>query len=477
MKPTEPSITLSDLAHLTEEKISLPAELIRANKKLAQQIEHRSKRAAELVIANTELAYQNREKEKRAAELVIANTELAFQNQEKEKRAAELIIANTELAFQNKEKEKRAAELLIANIELTYQNEEKEKRAAELVIANTELAYQNKEKEKRAAELVVANTELAFQNQEKEKRAAELIIANSELAFQNKEKEKRATELLIANIELTYQNNEKEQRSAELAIANFELDFQNKEKEKRASELLIANKALESFTYISTHHLQEPLRKIQLFSNRILMEEHQNLSEKGQHYFKRSEYAAAHLQTLINDLLTYSRTNSYERKFVDTNLDIIAQEVIEDLKNEIEEKQAIIQISNLGNANIIPVQFKQLLKNLISNAIKFAKPDVPPHITINNHIPYARSKAKNFPLESDYKHISISDNGIGFDLQFKDRIFEIFQCLHNSSDYEGTGIGLAIVKKIIENHNGIITTTSEINKGATFNIYIPFLGK
>ncbi|MEP7093026.1 MAG: histidine kinase dimerization/phospho-acceptor domain-containing protein, partial [Flavobacterium sp.] len=301
MKPTEPSITLSDLAHLTEEKISLPAELIRANKKLAQQIEHRSKRAAELVIANTELAYQNREKEKRAAELVIANTELA---------------------------------------------------------------YQNKEKEKRAAELVVANTELAFQNQEKEKRAAELIIANSELAFQNKEKEKRATELLIANIELTYQNNEKEQRSAELAIANFELDFQNKEKEKRASELLIANKALESFTYISTHHLQEPLRKIQLFSNRILMEEHQNLSEKGQHYFKRSEYAAAHLQTLINDLLTYSRTNSYERKFVDTNLDIIAQEVIEDLKNEIEEKQAIIQISNLGNANIIPVQFKQLLKNL-----------------------------------------------------------------------------------------------------------------
>ncbi|MEP6931110.1 MAG: ATP-binding protein [Flavobacterium sp.] len=477
MSPTQPNTTLTDLALLSEEKANHPAELILANKKLAQQILDRGKRAAELVIANTELAFQNKEKEKRAAELVIANEELAFQNKEKEKRAAELVIANRELAFQNKEKEKRAAELLIANIELTYQNEEKEKRAAELIIANKELAFQNKEKGKRAAELIVANKELAFQNKEKGKRAAELVIANSELAFQNKEKEKRATELLIANIELTFQNKEKEQRASELVLANTELAFQNNEKEKHAAALLMANKELESFTYISSHHLQEPLRKIQVFSNRILTDEHQNLSAKGQYYFKRTEFAAARLQTLLNDLLTYSRTNSHERKFVDTNLNTIVQKVLESLEDEIAEKKAVIEVSHLGNATIIPLQFKQLLKNIIGNSIKFSKPGIPPHIIIKNHIAFARSKARNPPLKSDYAHISISDNGIGFDPQFKDRIFELFQCLHNDSEYEGTGIGLAIVKKIIENHNGVITTTSQLNKGATFDIYIPILGK
>jgi signal transduction histidine kinase len=455
MNPTKPNAAFTDLEPLSEDKINHPAELILANKKLAQQIEDRGKRAAELAIANTELAFQNKEKEKRAAELVIANEELAFQNKEKEKRAAELVIANRELAFQNKEKEKRAAELLIANIELTYQNEEKEKRASELIIANKELAFQNKEKEK---------------------LAAELIAANKELAFQNKEKEKRAAELLIANIELTFQNKEKEQRAAELVIANTELAFQNKENEKHAAALLIANKELDSFTYISSHHLQEPLRKIQVFSNRILTDEHQNLSTKGQYYFKRTEFAAARLQTLLNDLLTYSRTNSTDKKFVDTNLNTIVQKVLEDLEDDIAEKNAVIEVSDLGNATVIPLQFKQLLKNLICNSLKFSRPGFPPHIVIQNHIPFVRSKART-QSKNDYAHISISDNGIGFDPQFKDRIFELFQCLHNNSEYEGTGIGLAIVKKIIENHNGKITTKSELNKGATFDLYIPISGE
>ncbi|TCN60916.1 two-component sensor histidine kinase [Flavobacterium circumlabens] len=477
MNPTQPNTTFTDLALLSEEKTNHPAELILANKKLAQQIEDRGKRAAELVIANTELAFQNKEKEKRAAELVIANNELAFQNKEKEKRAAELVIANRELAFQNKEKEKRAAELLIANIELTYQNEEKEKRAAELIVANKELAFQNREKEKRAAELVIANSELAFQNKEKEKRAAELVIANSELAFQNKEKEKRATELLIANIELTFQNKEKEQRAAELILANTELAFQNEEKEKQAAALLIANKELDSFTYISSHHLQEPLRKIQVFSNRILTDEHQNLSTKGQYYFKRTEIAAARLQTLLNDLLTYSQTNSTDKKFVDTNLNTSVQKVLLDLKDDIAEKKAIVEVSVLGNATVIPLQFKELLKNLICNSLKFSRPGFPPHIIIKNHIEFPKLKDRNQSKSGYYAHISISDNGIGFDPQFKDRIFELFQCLHTNSEYEGTGIGLAIVKKIVQNHNGIITTTSEINKGARFDIYIPVLGE
>ncbi|MGQ7944471.1 sensor histidine kinase [Flavobacterium sp. WC2509] len=409
-----------------------------------------------------------------AEELIIANKELAFQNEEKEKRAAELIIANKELAFQNKEKEKRAAELVIANKELALQIIEKEKRAAELIIANKELAFQNEEKEKRAAELIIANKELAFQNKEKEKRAAELVIANKELALQIIEKEKRAAELIIANKELAFQNEEKEKRAAELIIANKELAFQNKEKEKRAAELLIANKELESFTFISSHDLQEPLRKIQAFSGRILDEEYDNLSPKGKHYVERTRLSALHMQTLINDLLAYSRTTVAQRKFEISDLNKIVQDVMASLKEQLQEKGATIEVHKLSDVNIIPFQFRQLLQNLINNSLKFCKPDLKCHITIKcDFIKYDALNAKKFALKLDYHHISIADNGIGFEPEFKYKIFEIFQRLHEKGNYEGTGIGLTIARKIVENHNGIITASGKLNKGAIFNIYIP----
>jgi signal transduction histidine kinase len=464
-------IANTELAYQNQEKEDRAAELVIANTELAYQNNEKQKRADELSIANSELLFQNKEKEKRAAELVVANTELAYQNQEKEDRAAELVIANTELAYQNKEKEKRAAELLIANTELTFQNNEKEKRAAELVVANTELAYQNNEKQKRADELSIANSELLFQNKEKEKRAAELVIANTELAYQNHEKEDRAAELVIANTELAYQNNEKQKRADELSVANSELLFQNKEKEKRAAELILANNELEAFTYISSHHLQEPLRKIQVFSNRISTDENQNLTEKGKYYFERIEVAASHMQALINDLLTYSRTSVTEKKFEKTSINDVVNKVLEDLKEEILLKKAIIEVSGNGNAFIIPSQFHQLICNLISNSLKFSIIEKAPHITIK--ILYTKPKTKKNKSLADYCHIIISDNGIGFDPQFESRVFEMFQQLNSKTDYKGTGIGLAIAKKIVENHNGIITATGKLNHGAKFDIYIP----
>ena len=414
----------------------------------------------ELIEANIKLAFQHVEKEKRAAELIIANKELIFQNGEKEKRAQELSIANEELLFQNKEKEKRAAELSIANKELLFQNGEKEKRAAELSIANKELAFQNDEKEKRAAELIVANKELALQNIEKEKRAQELIIANKELAFQNEEKEKRAEE--------------KEKRAAELIIANKELAFQNEEKEKRAAELIIANKELLAFTYISSHDLQEPLRKIQTFVTVILDSEDDNLSDNGKYYFQRMQLAAGRMQQLIEDLLAFSRISTTDHKFEETNMHTIADEIKTDLKDTIQEKQAVIETHNLGIANIIPFQFRQLLYNLISNALKFSVPGTPARILLSSEIVNG-SKINNEKLsrEKSYCHITIKDNGIGFEPEFSERIFEVFQKLHGKEVYAGTGIGLAIVKKIVENHNGFISATSELNQGATFDIYIP----
>jgi len=301
-----------------------------------------------------------------------------------------------------------------------------------------------------------------------------LSDALRELAFQLEEKEKLAAELLIANIELTFQNGEKEKRAAELIIANEELTFQNEEKQKRAEELLVANKELESFNYISSHDLQEPLRKIQTFVTRILLEESHNFSVKGKEYFLRIEDAASRMQTLIADLLLYSHSTNSEKNFENTDLHTIIQEVINDFKEGIAEKNATVEVTEICNAHIITFQFRQLLHNLLGNALKFSNPQRFPHIIIQcRNIKYSKVNAgKNLP-EKDYSHITISDNGIGFDTLYKDRIFEMFQRLHDKEIIRGTGIGLTIVKKIVDNHNGVITATGELNRGATFDIYIP----
>ena len=407
-------------------------------------------------------------------ELAFAHQKITLQAIEIEKLKTELLLAHKDLNTQNEEKGKRAEELIIANKELVFQNEEKEKRVAELGIANQELALQNQEKEKRAAELGIANKELAFQNEEKEKRAAELGIANSELAYQNVEKEKRAAELGIANDEMAFLNGEKEKRAAELIIANKELAFQNEEKEKRAAELSIANKELLAFTYISSHDLQEPLRKIQTFASIILKNEDKNLSEDGRHHFQRMQLAAGRMQQLIDDLLAFSRISTTDHQFEKTDLTVVIEEVTGELKDTMQERHATLEFNELCAAYIIPFQFRQLMYNLISNALKFSNPEVPPHIIIKSRM-IKGDKLINEKLSSGkiYCHITVKDNGIGFESHFSERIFGVFQKLHSKEIYSGTGIGLAIVKKIVENHNGIITASSELHKGATFDIYIP----
>ncbi len=381
---------------------------------------------------------------------------------------------HTALLEQNHDRVILGEELVVVNQELAIQNKEKEKRAAELIIANKELAYQNQEKERRASELTVANKELAFQNEEKEKRAAELVIANLELGFQNEEKEKRAAELVIANLELGFQNETKEKLAAELIIANHELAFQNEEKEKRAVELFKANRELQLFLNISSHDLQEPLRKIQMSASRIDDADFNTLSPKGRDHFVKMQEAAQSMQVLIEDLLTYSRTNTEERVFQYIDLSAVIDEVTEELKEAIDEKQAIVEITDHCEANIIPFQFRQLIYNMLSNALKFSIPGKPPHILISSCIKKG-SECINVKLLPDleYCHITIKDNGIGFEPAYSEKIFEVFQRLYGKEVYKGTGIGLAIVKKIVENHNGVIIATSQLNQGATFDIYIP----
>jgi PAS domain S-box-containing protein len=251
------------------------------------------------------------------------------------------------------------------------------------------------------------------------------------------------------------------------------------ELEKKNEELEKMNKELQSFAYISSHDLQEPLRKIQTFSNLIIDKEFDNLSENGKDKFKRMQNAAQRMQTLINDLLAYSRTNTQDVKLTKTNLNELIDNVKEDLKEEIQQKNASIEVDKISSeVEIVPFQIHQLLFNLISNSLKFTKENVLPTITIKSEI----KKGKDLPnkkldKEIEYCHIAFSDNGIGFDQQYSEKIFEVFQRLHGKEIYQGTGIGLAIVKKIIDNHNGIITAKSEMGKGATFDIYLPVKAK
>ncbi len=288
--------------------------------------------------------------------------------------------------------------------------------------------------------------------------------------------QERTKELEEANQVLIFQNDEKEKRAAELVIANKELVFQNNEKEKRAAELVIANKELVTFTYISSHDLQEPLRKIQTFANLVLEKEHANLSETGKGQLTRINAAANRMRALIEALLSYSQTNISERIFEDTDLNKLVEEVKIEFKDIIQEKQAVIETHFLSNAEIIPFQFSQLLRHFISNSLKFSSPDRPTHIVITSIIATGSAlQEKLLVPDKHYCHISFSDNGIGFEPQFSQRIFEVFQRLHNKERYPGTGIGLAIVKRIVENHNGIITAQSELDKGVTFDIYIPII--
>jgi len=246
------------------------------------------------------------------------------------------------------------------------------------------------------------------------------------------------------------------------------------ELKQKNEDLEKMNKELQSFAYISSHDLQEPLRKIQTFSTRLYAKEFDSLSEAGRDQFKRMQFAAERMQTLIDDLLAYSRTNTSERNFEDVDLINIIDEVKDDLKEEIEEKHASIEIGAMCRINVIPFQFRQLIQNLIANSLKFSRPDHAPSIKIESKMePGATLDLENVLPEKIYCHLIISDNGIGFEQQYHDRIFELFQRLHGREEYPGTGIGLAIVKKIVENHNGVITATGDVNKGATFEIFIP----
>ena len=234
------------------------------------------------------------------------------------------------------------------------------------------------------------------------------------------------------------------------------------------------NHELETFTLISSHDLQEPLRKIQNFAHKISETEKEKISETGKENLEKLLQAAGRMRTLIDDLLRYSNTKNDENKFEHIGIEKLLAEVKEDLAENLEQKKAVIELSGSDTLNIIPVQFRQLLYNIIANSLKFSQTGIPVNIQISVQKIIASSvNNKDLVQGKEYHHIRIADNGIGFDQQYSGQLFGLFQKLHPATKFSGNGIGLTIVKRIVENHQGIITARGEPNEGAAFDIFIP----
>jgi PAS domain S-box-containing protein len=252
------------------------------------------------------------------------------------------------------------------------------------------------------------------------------------------------------------------------------LEKYQKDLEIKNHELAQSNAELASFSYIASHDLQEPLRKIQTFSDRILDKASDTLTHETRDYFQRILSATGLMQNLIIALLDYSRINSSEIVFETADLDSIVEKVKNELAEIIEETDTVIENAPLTVLQVIPLQFEQLLTNIILNAIKYKKPGIPPVIKISGGI-VAASKLRGLSAkpQGGYYKISIADNGIGFEQVHAEKIFELFQRLHGRSEYEGTGIGLAICKKIVQNHKGFIRAESAPGAGSTFTVFLP----
>ncbi|SEJ12731.1 hypothetical protein SAMN05216327_106220 [Dyadobacter sp. SG02] len=240
------------------------------------------------------------------------------------------------------------------------------------------------------------------------------------------------------------------------------------------NELVRTNMELAQFAYVASHDLQEPLRKIQTFATRILETEKERLSERGKDYFTRMQASSTRMQQLIIDLLAFSRANVAEKHLESIDLNQVLQNVKDQLSDIIQSENAVIKSDVLPVREVIVYQFEQLFMNLIANALKFIGPEREPVIEIRSgEVPGAAIPLAEADAARHYQYISFADNGIGFDPQYKDRIFQVFQRLHNRSAYEGTGIGLAICKKIVENHKGLIDAVGKPGIGSTFIIYLP----
>ena len=259
-----------------------------------------------------------------------------------------------------------------------------------------------------------------------------------------------------------------EQKEAEDALRDSETKLR-----QFTTQLERSNRELQDFAYVASHDLQEPLRKIVVFGERLKDQSGEKLGPESRDYLERMQRAAARMQTLINDLLTFSRVTTKARPFTQVDLAEVAREVVTDLEGRIELVKGRVEVETLPLIDADALQMRQLLQNLIGNALKFRRPEAPPVVKVAAQIIADPSLETGAGGARKLCQLTVSDNGIGFDEKYLDRIFNVFQRLHTRNEYEGTGMGLAIARKIVLYHRGEITATSKPGEGTTFIVTLP----
>jgi PAS domain S-box-containing protein len=290
----------------------------------------------------------------------------------------------------------------------------------------------------------------------------------------------RTEELAAANEELAATNEELSATNEELESSNEEYAAINEELTESTDMLLRSNDNLQRFAYIASHDLQEPLRKVQQFGD-LLRAGYSDQLNDGLEYLSRMQSAASRMSTLIKDLLTFSRIATRQDAHELVSLTELVKQAIDDLELVITESRAVVTIEGLPTVVGDAGQLSQLFTNLLSNALKFRRTDesgnpLPPRIRFTTQLVLAHELppgVKPTRNASRYHQINITDNGIGFDEKYLDRIFQVFQRLHGKNEFAGTGIGLAICEKVVANHGGAITASSQLGEGATFSVYLP----
>jgi PAS domain S-box-containing protein len=262
--------------------------------------------------------------------------------------------------------------------------------------------------------------------------------------------------------------------ATELGNKTRQLAWLNKSLELKNQELVRTNQELESFNFIASHDLQEPLRKIKIFSDRLLSDTQNRIDDDSRSYLEKVHQAAGRMQDLIDDFLEFSKAVSAPKDFETTDLREIIEEIESDLAVTLEEKKAAIELGELPKVQAIRYQIRQLMINLITNSLKYSRENTPVKIRITSQDVDGKDIAQSRATKDETYHaISISDNGIGFEQKYAEKIFELFQRLHTKDQFSGTGIGLAICKKIVENHEGFIEAEGTPGVGAKFTIYLP----